>query len=69
MQHVYCGEEASMPQTHAIHHSAALDDAHFQFALVLAFMIALVVALVYFFPDHSGTEPWQPESVINTPGT
>lgn len=58
-----------MPQTHAIHHSLILDDDHVQFALVLACMLALAIALVHFFPDHSSAEPWQPESVINTPGT
>ena len=58
-----------MPQTHAIHHSFTLDDAQVQFALVLACMLALALALVYFFPDHSGVEPWRPESVINMPAT
>ncbi|MDR3424297.1 MAG: hypothetical protein P4M13_04360 [Alphaproteobacteria bacterium] len=58
-----------MPQAHAIHHTPSLDDAQVQFTLVFACMLALAIALVYFFPDHSGAEPWQPEEVMDTPGT
>jgi hypothetical protein len=61
------GEEVSMPQARTMRHSFNIDDTQFQCALVLASMIALAIALVYFFPDKSWNEPWQPD-FTNTPG-
>jgi len=61
-----------MPQAPAAHHSfidhVTHHDAEFQFALVLACMLALTLALVYFFPDHTRTDPWNPDAEVHLIG-
>jgi hypothetical protein len=57
-----------MTQTHTVHHSLAVEDARLQFALVLACMLALAVALAYFFPRHDDANQWTPDSVIGVAG-
>ena len=56
-----------MPQARMIRQSGTLSDSQIQIALALASMIALAIALVYLFPDKSGAESWQPDTV-NMPG-
>jgi hypothetical protein len=67
-----CSREAPMPQAPAAHHSfidhVTHHDAEFQFALVLACMLALTLALVYFFPDHTRTDPWNPDAEVHLIG-
>jgi hypothetical protein len=57
-----------MAQAHTIHHSFAVEGAQRQFALVLACMLALAVALAYYFPGHYDANAWTPDSVIGVAG-